>query len=121
MELLELFVTTVTSGLAWDGIKNSTLLSVQWLKTQLTEQNFPVELSSSQLEALVAELQNAPSSAKSDTLAFAEYLNSHHVAPIISKNLQQINTQKVNNQINIGGNNSGTVVGGNVKGGIKIR
>ena len=116
MEFLELFVTTVTSGLAWDMIKDGTLLSAQWLKTQLTEQKFPIELNSSQLEALVTEIKNAPSYAKSDPLAFAEYLNSHHVAPIISENLQQIN-----NQINIGGNNSGTVIGGNVTGDIVIK
>lgn len=117
MEEVTFFIQTVASGMAWDVIKSGTLrLTGKWLGERLDERNFPTKLSQSRLDALALELQNAPSYAKSEPSALAEYLKSHHILPIIEKNLQQ-----QNNQINIIGEVSGVIVGGNVTGEIKNR
>ncbi|CAM3672273.1 hypothetical protein VA7868_00234 [Vibrio aerogenes CECT 7868] len=111
MDVISFFISTVAGGVFYDAIKSGTLITGEWLKDQLKQQQISMPVDQPALDAWADELQNVPSYARSSPEALKEYLGSQHVRPVLEKHLKQTH-------IHIEGDNSGIVIGGDVYGGV---
>jgi len=113
MDFFGEFIKLVISGIAWDVIKSGAKFTGALLNKAVGGQKLSAELSPLQLDALAMVIDDAPSYTKSEPSALEGYLSSRHVKPRIMEILQQ-------KQINIAGDNTGVVVGGDMTGGVTI-